>query len=298
MKRSDIHLSGYERLFASGEEAAINLIGSERCGFNFYDGIPSMYSSFYGKRVNRADINGLGRILSQSGFFNRNGGYYTFDSKVSEAIGGYPLGAILRYKDNKTGYIRTVRSLVADNKFNFVENPDYIDDVHWQYVDMIVPRTCRPRIFPDWNKCKDFTLRSDNPAGVVIKRDSMMIIQTGPREDYDAVAGDSPCYVWVNVKKLGQEDFHAAGMLAYIPPVSAAYGMAAKSAAEINPELERKAGYKAYYSSSPIQLYLNAGDTVMISTNIEPKYVVETEEGTTEQVIPYEAKYWLIPLEV
>lgn len=298
MTSEDLKISGYNRLFAFGEEAAMNLIGSVKCGFTFYDGVPSMYSSFYGKRVNRADINGIGRLISQSGFFNRNGGYYTFDEKVSQAIGGYPKGAILKYRDESTGFVRIVRSLVADNTYNFVSNPEFIDDVHWQYVDMIEPVSCRPRIFPKWDECTSGTLSSDQPEGILIKRDSMMLIQSGPDIDHDAVSGDSPCYVWVNVRKDGDEDFHTAGMLAYIPPVSAAYGMTARAAEDIWQDLEAKAKYTAFYSSSPIQLYLNAGDTVMISTNIEPRYAISNGESSSEAVIPYVSDYWLMPLEV
>lgn len=303
MKSEELKTSGYKRLFAYGEHAAMNLIGSSKCGFTFYDGVPSMYSSYRGKRVNRADINGIGRMISQSGFFNRNGGYYTYDAQVAEAIGGYPKGAILKYKDTDAGYVRTVRSLISDNKYDFVSNPEYIDDEHWGYVDMIVPTSCRPRIFPDWkniqgnNNASPLILSSADAEGIVIDRDSMLIIQSGPDVDHDAVCGDSPCYVWVNVKKDGQNDFHAAGMLAYIPPTSSAYGMTAKSSDEIWPYLEAKAKYTAYYSSSPIQIYLNAGDTVNISTNIDPRYS-DDEDDDEGEVIPYEARYWIVPLEV
>lgn len=293
MTKDDLTISGYERLFAYDDLAAMNLVGSAKCGFNFYDGVPSMYSSFHGKRVNRADVNGIGRLMSQGGFFNRNGGYYTYDPKVADAIGGYPQGAILRYKDRESGLVRVVRSLVADNKFDFVSNPEYIDDVHWHYVDMITPVSCRPRVFPVWNEMESGELESGG-SELVIERDSMLIIQSGPDKEHDAVAGDSPLYVWVNVRKQGQEDFHAAGMLAYIPPVSSAYTMTARSAEEIDVNMERKAMYTAYYSSSPIQLYLNAGDAVTISTNVVPKY--ETSNGVAA-VYSYVADYWLFPLE-
>lgn len=77
------------------------------------------------------DMNGLGYLLSSLYFHLQNGGQFTFNSDVSTAIGGYPLGAILSYTDTNTGLVYLVRSLVANNTYDFNDNPSYIDDVHW-----------------------------------------------------------------------------------------------------------------------------------------------------------------------
>ena len=84
----------------------------------------------------RMDFNGLGYLLSSFYFFTQCGGIYTFNQDVSNAIGGYPLGAVLHYTDaNGTTY--NVRSLLENNTYNFVSDPSYIDDIHWSYVSSV-----------------------------------------------------------------------------------------------------------------------------------------------------------------
>lgn len=81
----------------------------------------------------RMDFNGLGYLLSSFYFFTQCGGVYTFNRNVSNAIGGYPLGAVLYYTDSN-GTTYKVRSLLENNTFDFVTTPSYIDDEHWEYV--------------------------------------------------------------------------------------------------------------------------------------------------------------------
>ena len=81
----------------------------------------------------RMDFNGLGYLLSSFYFFTQCGGIYTFNRNVSNAIGGYPLGAVLYYTDSN-GTTYKVRSLLENNTFDFVTTPSYIDDEHWEYV--------------------------------------------------------------------------------------------------------------------------------------------------------------------
>lgn len=81
----------------------------------------------------RMDFNGLGYLLSSFYFFTQCGGVYTFNRNVSNAIGGYPLGAVLYYTDSN-GTTYKVRSLLENNTFDFVTTPSYIDDKHWAYV--------------------------------------------------------------------------------------------------------------------------------------------------------------------
>ena len=78
----------------------------------------------------RADFNGIFNLLSGQFFYLQNGGKFTFNQDVSNAIGGYPQGAILTYTNNNISY--EVVSLIANNTYNFVTNPEYIDGVKWK----------------------------------------------------------------------------------------------------------------------------------------------------------------------
>lgn len=260
------------QLFAFGVENGggdLNIVGSAESGYDFSIGIPPMYASRTGKKVRRADINGLGRLISQAGFYNACGGFYTFDKRVSNAIGGYPKGAVLRYLDT-SNQLRTVMSMIADNTYDFVESPSYIDGVHWEYVDTVKPRTFRPRVFPDYGKSKKGTLAIGGEY--VAGTSELFIIQSGCKDETDIVQGNSPIYIWVNVRPFGAENNNSAGLLSFIPPVHASYALYSKSFQYIDERLEKAAGYTSYYSSSPIQLYLKPGDTVTISANTEYEY--------------------------
>ena len=84
------------------------------------------------------DFNGLFFSVSSHTFFIQNGGSYTFNQNVSDAIGGYPMGAILWYAPpNSTPY--QVQSLVGNNTYNFVENPSYINGVAWKALSSSIP---------------------------------------------------------------------------------------------------------------------------------------------------------------
>lgn len=78
------------------------------------------------------DFNGLLNKDSQFYFAFQNGWLPTFDEDVSEAIGGYPEGAILWYNNGVA--IVPVKSLIADNTYNFNTNPEYIDGAHWTQI--------------------------------------------------------------------------------------------------------------------------------------------------------------------
>ena len=80
----------------------------------------------------RKDFNGLGFLLSSFYYFVQCGGAYTFEQDVSDAIGGYPLGAILYYTDGN-GVTYRVKSNKANNEDNFVSTPAYIGD-SWDIV--------------------------------------------------------------------------------------------------------------------------------------------------------------------
>lgn len=71
------------------------------------------------------DFNGILNLVSQFYFFTQNGGTYTFNQSVSDAIGGYPEGARLWYVDDN-GQASLLRSTKGNNTDNFVTNPEVI----------------------------------------------------------------------------------------------------------------------------------------------------------------------------
>lgn len=83
------------------------------------------------------DFNGLFNAVSQHNFFAQNGGLYSFNQAVSDAIGGYPQGALLWAIVG--GKPSAVYSLVENNTFNFLTNPEYLDGVHWAFIDTGLP---------------------------------------------------------------------------------------------------------------------------------------------------------------
>lgn len=83
-----------------------------------------------GKAPRRADFNGAFNLVSQHHFFLQNGGTETFRQSVSDAIGGYPLNSRLWFT-NSNGESVIVRSLIANNTYNFNNDPSYIDGIKW-----------------------------------------------------------------------------------------------------------------------------------------------------------------------
>lgn len=82
------------------------------------------------------DLNGMFNLLSQFYFFNQNGGAYTFNKKVSDAIGGYPKGAVLWYNGTDGTHTQVV-SNIEDNTNDFTSDSSYIGDSSkpWSMVD-------------------------------------------------------------------------------------------------------------------------------------------------------------------
>ena len=79
------------------------------------------------------DFNGIFNAVSQHNFFAQNGGLYSFNQDVSDAIGGYAKNQILWYFPTN-GLPIPVVSMIDNNTYNFVENPSYIDGQKWNYV--------------------------------------------------------------------------------------------------------------------------------------------------------------------
>ncbi len=74
--------------------------------------------------------NGLFYLSTDQKVYLQNGGTITFSEAVSNAIGGYPMGAILDYV--YLGVYNKVISLVDDNTVNFLT--DGVDNVNWQLL--------------------------------------------------------------------------------------------------------------------------------------------------------------------
>lgn len=254
----------YPSLFANG--GVMNSVDSDASGYTYSAGIPTMYSSRTGKKVDRADINGIGRLITQSRWFGQLGGYYTFDQNVSNAIGGYPEGAILYYKEYTSGYIRPVRSLIPDNDYDFVNNPEYINNEYWSYVDTFLPKSVRPRVFLNGMQSGSVT---SGVNSVVVDTDSLLIIQTGIQGKDSTEGRDSSSY-FLEVRRAGEESFYTAAMVGFLPSLRTCWTQGDASYA-IEPQIEglSKSAYTAFYSSSPIQVYLKAGDEfrVVCSSN-------------------------------
>lgn len=123
---------------------------------NFKDGFPEPYTRPIikadgtvdptAKVITRRQVNTLGNIGSQTQFFEQCGGYYTFDPKICAKIKGYPKGAVLRFYDENTNTLRTVKSVKENNEDNFIEDRTFIksldysdwqqgDHASWVYMD-------------------------------------------------------------------------------------------------------------------------------------------------------------------
>lgn len=102
---------------------------------NFDEGIPQEYSvgGSPSLKARIDDVNAIGRLASGFNHYRQCGGIVTYNPKVAELIGGYPKDAVLEYWDGE--HFRHVASLMEDNLYNFVENPQYIDGIHWVYAD-------------------------------------------------------------------------------------------------------------------------------------------------------------------
>lgn len=85
---------------------------------------------------NRLDFNGLGYIATAFAFALQQGKFWSFDVNVANAIGGYPKGAVLWVKDSVGMPLYMVQSLIANNTYNFLTTPSYIDGEKWQKISI------------------------------------------------------------------------------------------------------------------------------------------------------------------
>lgn len=87
----------------------------------------------------RQDFNGAMNLNSQFYFAFQNGWWPTFTQEVSDAIGGYPQGAVLWLFDTENKVYTPLLSLAGNNTYNFNTNPEYIG----QYWARILPDSGR-----------------------------------------------------------------------------------------------------------------------------------------------------------
>ena len=122
--------------FASGEGAALADIkpSADLNDINFATGFPAAYSSpseNNGKFVTRAQINAIGNLASRNEYIRMCGGLNTFSREMSDAIGGYPRGAVL---DVLIGsQLFKAISLIDNNTFDVSANG--ADGVAWAYLN-------------------------------------------------------------------------------------------------------------------------------------------------------------------
>lgn len=123
--------------FASSQAALKNVIPDTATGTynaSMEEGFPAITmlpTAQGGTPPDGRDFNGILNMVSQFYFQFQNGFQATFDQDVSDAIGGYPQGAILWYFPAGATKMLPVMSLVGNNTYNFVTTPSYIDGVHW-----------------------------------------------------------------------------------------------------------------------------------------------------------------------
>ena len=127
--------------------AKLDRMGTEASGITFTRGFSQIYSSEDGRKVSIGDVNGMFNAVLGPSMFDQKGGWRTFSQDVSDAIGGYPEGAILYWYDEESGKLRTVRSMKPDNGDNFVSDPDFIDGASWSFVDNVPISTLLVRMF-------------------------------------------------------------------------------------------------------------------------------------------------------
>ena len=72
-------------------------------------------SGLSGRYLDRGEMNKWAYLVTSLGPFLNRGGWYTFDQKVSAKIGGYPKGAVLWWRDTKSGEMLRVVSMKDDN---------------------------------------------------------------------------------------------------------------------------------------------------------------------------------------
>ncbi|MEE1227255.1 MAG: hypothetical protein UHM08_09160 [Bacteroidales bacterium] len=123
---------------AGGQHASIPNTTSERGRASFQSGFPLETATPIaqgGVPPVRQDFNAMGYIPMSHAFYAQNGGCYTFNTDVSNAIGGYPKGAILWVWANGVPSYPVI-SMKNGNSDNFVSTPSVIDGISWRKLGL------------------------------------------------------------------------------------------------------------------------------------------------------------------
>ena len=102
----------------------------------------------------RKDFNGAFNLLSKYDYAIQNGWLPTFKTEVSNAIGGYAEGACLWYMPSTgtyAGQVLMLKSLVANNTYDFTANPDGYIGTYWQIVTSAGGGGGLPLLTPIWS---------------------------------------------------------------------------------------------------------------------------------------------------
>lgn len=161
--------------FASGNGAAYTPIEiATGNNVNFVDGFPSVYgapASGGGKFITRGEMNAIGRLASQNEFYRACGGLNTFDPDLAVAIGGYPMYAVLQYREGVDVF--NVISLKDNNMFDFTgqtpSDSQYAAGVRLGSVDGV-----------NWGYCNDNSSHTSNE-----------VLLSLPKEFYGGVASNT-----------------------------------------------------------------------------------------------------------
>ena len=142
---------------ATGDKNILQVPDTHSTDVCFKNGYPAGYdnTSSSNKSIERNKFNWLLRALSQASYFGQTGIRYTYNSAVSSAIDGYPLGAVLAHDDGIS--IRNVVSLVDNNTYDFVTNG--VDNQHWKYLDPASDMG----IYPDYGS-SEYLISTQIPA--------------------------------------------------------------------------------------------------------------------------------------
>lgn len=106
--------------------SASNTVVNQPQGFPIYQMLAPTDPNY--TPVTEEQMNGTLNFYTNLSFLQGQGCMYTFDQNLSNAIGGYPQGAVLWYEPLKIFQV----SLKNNNTANFITTPTYINDgINW-----------------------------------------------------------------------------------------------------------------------------------------------------------------------
>ena len=195
----------------------INVIPNGATGTNgasFQEGFPAITrmpvienplpTQVSGLPPKQQDFNGLFNVVSQHNFFAQNGGTYSFNQAVSDAIGGYAKNQILWYFPTN-GLPVPVLSMIDNNTYNFAENPSYIDGEKWSYIVADTSLTNSPYTTNRILEIPQDIKLELNDGTLTLKAGSKVYVPNGfeadgttPKFDVVTISVDKTGLAWIN----------------------------------------------------------------------------------------------------